>query len=182
MDDQYQICPVPSSVSRWRLRHPQEPREEWRPASVRSSWKLGWWRPGSRRQSRPGSGWPPEEDSPAAATRRWRNDATQEEHHSVSIYIYIYIKKVLMYCCLYVYFFKCGRLPSRECAEVVLAALGLAPLWVKAAELVSYRPSRRCYTHSLVLAHSISSVYFQSGETEPEESGSLEHHFTFHLL
>lgn len=75
--------------------------------------------------------------------------------------------------CLYVCF-KCGKLPSRESAVVVLAALGLAPLWVKAAELVSYRPSRLCYTHSLVPAHNISSMYFQSGETQPEESGSLE--------
>lgn len=90
----------------------------------------------------------------------------------------IYTYSVYIMYCLYVYF-RCGRLPSRECAEVFLAILGLAPLLAKAAELASYLPSPLCYTHSLVLAHNISSMYFQSGETQPEESvspGSLEHH------
>lgn len=68
--------------------------------------------------------------------------------------------------CIYLYF-KCGKLPSRECAGVAPAALGVAPLWVKAAELGSYLPL--CYTHSLVLAHNISPMCFQSGETQPEQ-------------
>lgn len=59
---------------------------------------------------------------------------------------------------------KIGKLPSRECAEVVLATLGLALQWVKATELASYPPFPRCYTHSLVLAHNIFLMYFQSGE------------------
>ncbi len=71
--------------------------------------------------------------------------------------------------CFYVYFTS-GQLPSRECAEVVLASLAVAPLWVKAAEPVSYHPFPLSYTHSRVLAHNISSMYFQSGKIQPEES------------
>lgn len=156
-------------MSRWRPKHPLEPREEWCSKCVRSSWQQGWWRPGSRRGSRPGSVWPPEEDIPAAATRRWRNDATQQEGHSGKLY-----PMLDFVLCIYVYF-KCGKLPSMECAQVVLASLGLAPLWVKAAELASYLPSHLWCSHSLASAHNTSSMCFQSGETQQIKGSFLAH-------
>lgn len=78
------------------------------------------------------------------------------------------IMTVMVFVCfLYLYFFKCVKLPSKECANVVLASLGPAPLWVKAAELVSSPPPYLCCTHSLAPAHNISSMYFQSGVKQP---------------
>lgn len=87
-------------------------------------------------------------------------------------------KKCSCVVCLHVLHISHDKLPSRECAEVVQATLGPPPLWVKAAELESFLLFPLRYSHSLVLAHNISSMYFQSGETQPMErviSGSLDH-------
>lgn len=80
---------------------------------------------------------------------------------------------------LYVYF-KCGEIPSRECAEVAPAPRGEVPLWARAAGRASYHPL--CCTHSLVLAHNSFSACFQSGETQHEQRcfGSLEKLFLEH--
>lgn len=80
LDVKCYISLLPSSASRRRQKHPPGLGEGWRRGCARSSWKPGCWKPGSRRRSRPGSGRPPEEDIPAAATRRWRNDSGKTSH------------------------------------------------------------------------------------------------------
>lgn len=78
-----------------------------------------------------------------------------------------------MVCLQYLYFLRSVNLPSKKCANVVLTSQGPEPLWVKAAELVSSPPPYLCCSHSLVPAHNISSMYFQSGHNHRPQSNFI---------